>query len=581
MKRTILFTLLSIPLAFALACGGATDDGGGSGRSDPATTRGEAQVTRASGVVEGAGLEAESEPVSEAVPESRPESGPVSKPQNGTVLVVLEDVPAVAAGSALLAGDGNADGCITGADYTIWADNYGTPAPAGPGDGDYNGDGAVTGADYTVWADNYGDCAVAATIEEIQVTPSTGMLTQIGETMVLSAQGFNAGGQALAANFTWQSSHPDQLDVDQTGRVTAMGMGSAEIRAEAGGVASSPAMLEMMLVDPNAYVANTAADAVTVIDTLTNAVLSTIPVGASPTRVAVTQDGARVYVANTGGSSVSVIDTSTNAVVATVPVTNAPSALAVTPDGAHVYLLGSGGLLQVIDTALIGTASDPVTATISFGAPGFNQYGTSVAILPDGTRAYAVVSGSLRVIDTATLDVLLSIDVGSTPSQLVISPDGTRIYVTSALGNVQFGLTGQPTGFNPHLVVLDTATHLVMNRISLGNLPDSIALTPDGSRAYVAMVSRFLNSGYGMGFAPDNQVAVVDLLTQAVTRWITVPSTPAGVAITPDGLHVLVAIPGANSISVIDTETDTLVTAIDVDPVPTGLAIASAQALGE
>ncbi|NQZ97180.1 MAG: hypothetical protein HRU01_11765, partial [Myxococcales bacterium] len=49
----------------------------------------------------------------------------------------------------------------------------------------------------------------------------------------------------------------------------------------------------------------------------------------------------------------------------------------------------------------------------------------------------------------------------------------------------------------------------------------------------------------------------------------------------PDGLHVLVAIPGANSISVIDTETDTLVTAIDVDPVPTGLAISSAQALGE
>ena len=327
MKRTISFTLLSISLAFALACGGATDDGGGNGKSDPATTRGEAQGTRASGGVEGAGLEAESEAVSEPVSEPVSEAGPVSEPQNGTVLVVLEDVPAVAAGSSL-AGDGNADGCITGADYTIWADNYGTLAPAGTGDGDYNGDGAVTGADYTVWADNYGDCAVAATIEEIQVTPSTGMLTQIGETMVLSAQSFNAGGQALAANFTWQSSHPDQLDVDQAGRVTAMGMGSAEIRAEAGGIASSPAMLEMMLVDPTAYVANTAADAVTVIDTLTNAVLSTIPVGSSPTRVAVTQDGARVYVANTGGSSVSVIDTSTNAVVATVPLASLNAAFA-------------------------------------------------------------------------------------------------------------------------------------------------------------------------------------------------------------------------------------------------------------
>lgn len=68
-----------------------------------------------------------------------------------------------------------------------------------------------------------------------------------------------------------------------------------------------------------------------VIDTTTNTVVHTIPVGANPAGVAVTPDGARVYVSNSGfflpgGDSVSVVDTSTDTVVATVPVGHHPFA---------------------------------------------------------------------------------------------------------------------------------------------------------------------------------------------------------------------------------------------------------------
>ena len=44
------------------------------------------------------------------------------------------------------------------------------------------------------------------------------------------------------------------------------------------------------------------------------------------------------YVTNSYDSTVSVIDTATNAVVATVPVGLNPEYLAVTPDGTHVYV---------------------------------------------------------------------------------------------------------------------------------------------------------------------------------------------------------------------------------------------------
>src|SRR5262245_66659769 len=47
------------------------------------------------------------------------------------------------------------------------------------------------------------------------------------------------------------------------------------------------------------------------------------------------------YVTNNLSNNVSVIDTSTNAVVATVPVGSRPNEVAITPDGTHVYVASS------------------------------------------------------------------------------------------------------------------------------------------------------------------------------------------------------------------------------------------------
>lgn len=54
-------------------------------------------------------------------------------------------------------GDANLDGRVTGADYTVWADNFGMAAGTALWiHGDFNVDGQVSGADYTIWADNFG-----------------------------------------------------------------------------------------------------------------------------------------------------------------------------------------------------------------------------------------------------------------------------------------------------------------------------------------------------------------------------------------------------------------------------------------
>jgi len=99
------------------------------------------------------------------------------------------------------------------------------------------------------------------------------------------------------------------------------------------------------------YVANSESNNVSVIDTATNKVIATVPVGSRPRGVAVTPDGTKVYVANSKSNNVSVIDTVTNTVTSRVNVGSRPKGVAVTPDGKKVYVANHKSKnISVIDT---------------------------------------------------------------------------------------------------------------------------------------------------------------------------------------------------------------------------------------
>jgi YVTN family beta-propeller protein len=103
------------------------------------------------------------------------------------------------------------------------------------------------------------------------------------------------------------------------GSCASVARGFAALGAVWVGLLASPAEAA-----PLAY-ANYNANTVPVIDTASNTVVATIPVGNSPSGVAVAPDGKHAYVANYFGNSVSVIDTATNMVVGTaIPVGTFP-----------------------------------------------------------------------------------------------------------------------------------------------------------------------------------------------------------------------------------------------------------------
>ncbi len=159
---------------------------------------------------------------------------------------------------------------------------------------------------------------------------------------------------------------------------------------------------------PFGYITNERDSTVSVLDTATNTVTATVPVGTGPIGVAVSPDGARVYVTLQGSNAVSVISAATNTVTATMPVGLGPIGVAVSPDGARVYVTNSDSNA----VSVINAATNTVTATVPvpFG----------LAVSPDGARVYVAngVSHAVMVISTATNAVTATVPVGHAPIAL-------------------------------------------------------------------------------------------------------------------------------------------------------------------
>src|SRR5262252_2614495 len=93
-------------------------------------------------------------------------------------------------------------------------------------------------------------------------------------------------------------------------------------------LAFSPVAAAQSASAPKAYVGLFNDNAVAVLDTGTNQILSTIPVPTGPHGIVITPDGRWVYVSSDGASTVSVIDTTTDSIARSIEVGQTPHGLA-------------------------------------------------------------------------------------------------------------------------------------------------------------------------------------------------------------------------------------------------------------
>ncbi len=212
-----------------------------------------------------------------------------------------------------------------------------------------------------------------------------------------------------------------------------------------------------------AYVVNQgiapAAGSVSVISKATDNVIATIPMPANPLAIAFTPDGSKAYVANssTGAGIVSVIDVAANSVIGSISVQSDPAGIAVASNGrAYINNLGSNNI------SVIDTVKDVLIDNVAVG-----QMPISLVVTPDGTKIYVgtLSPGAIHVIDAATLIQTTIFDDSSQGYvAAAVTPDGQKVYFSDYSGN--------------RVVVIATSTN-ESTTIALGNQPLSIAMMPD------------------------------------------------------------------------------------------------------
>ena len=300
----------------------------------------------------------------------------------------------------------------------------------------------------------------------------------------------------------------------------------------------SPAVADVPL---RAYVPNSDANTVSVIDPTTMKVIDKFNVGTTPHHVTPSWDLTKLYVNNTASDSLTVIDPKTGKPTGTIPITD-PYNLYFTPDGTKAIVVAER--FQRLDFYDANTWS--FLKSVSIPWPGVDH----ADFTADGRyfMASTEFSGEVVKVDTQTMSFVSKADVGGLPIDVKLSPDGTVLYVANQSRNgvsivdvdsmTEVGFL--PTGVGAHGLNIsrDTATMYVSNRMEgtisiidlatrtvrttwkVGGSPDMIQVSADGSQLWVS--NRFQGS-----------VSIVDTASGKVTNTIATGAGAHGVALFP------------------------------------------------
>jgi YVTN family beta-propeller protein len=195
---------------------------------------------------------------------------------------------------------------------------------------------------------------------------------------------------------------------------------------------------------------------------------------------------------------VSVINTTTESVVGFIDIDGVPFSPAITPDGAKLYV-GNGrgirssedgpGIVWVIDT-FTDTVSKTITSTAAGDDFDLAERVHGVAITPNGAQAWVTLNeaGKIGAISVATdqltttlgpIDPLHPCVDGNSlgcAHGIAITPDGSKAYVTMG-------------GISDKVAVFNLTTNMLAGTITVGSAPFGIAITPCAPTVTVAGIS--------------------------------------------------------------------------------------------
>jgi YVTN family beta-propeller protein len=229
--------------------------------------------------------------------------------------------------------------------------------------------------------------------------------------------------------------------------------------------------------------------AVSVVDTTqpTYPTKTTLTVGPYPYGLAVTPDGKELYVAGPSEpygpqGTVSVFDTSTNTLTTTLQPGGSPYQFVFTNKGKQADLLnyGGGGFLQFISTVSGKLSSSTGAGGRMFLPSGMTSDASGSTLYITNEFSYVIVCDAKDGKVTNEFLVAPSIATNMYLGQPAITPNGKYLYVSFIYNN--------STGQNEHQVqMFDVSTgKAVGTPITVGNHPFWAQMAPNGNTLYVA-----------------------------------------------------------------------------------------------
>jgi YVTN family beta-propeller protein len=290
-----------------------------------------------------------------------------------------------------------------------------------------------------------------------------------------------------------------------------------------------------------AYVTNAWSDTVSVIDTQTRQVVQTLRTGFEPTGVVLDRPGTTLYVANRLSSDVSVIDLATGQEVKRLLAGRGASYLETSPDGKWIYcthIYPNPGAFRSVPESEI-TVIDTATRRVVDRKSLANVAGVfHVAASADGK---IVAAAQLR---PKNLIPLAHVEHGA------VFGDSLTLFGDDVGGTVQI-----PIDEVDRYYALPWGIAITQNK-------SKIFLTAAGSQSVTVIdVPRLLKTvrARRQSFANDLSASA-----EYVTARIPVGRNPRGVALSPDGKLLYVANRLDDTLSVIDTNADKVISTIDL-----------------
>lgn len=248
------------------------------------------------------------------------------------------------------------------------------------------------------------------------------------------------------------------------------------------------------------------SNAVTFIDTATNAVKHVTYVGRAPHEAFLTPDGKEVWVTVRGENYVSVLDGTTYEEKTRIAVPNGPGMTIFSPDGKYGYVCSSFNP----ETVAITVADHKIVGHIKQESP----FCPNIAATPDGKQVWFTLkdTGKTQVFEAAPpFSLLKTLDTGpiSNHVNFARNTQGQFAYVTAGgLNEVQ---------------VFRTDDFSKVATIHVGKLPHGIWPSGDGTRVYV-------------GLENEDKLAVIDTTSNTVIANVPIGQAAQAVVYVPNAI---------------------------------------------